>query len=175
MRKNKKGPYILLGILTMVIVFLVGTRYGQRVEQTNKTIDVLLSITPTQSPTPIVVPTITYTTFIHKNCVLSLLYPSSLDHVKESSHGAILSGSNGQMIDFVCGSRLLVDPLLTSDTHYAASSSVQLGSQTVRAYTSETTSSFIAYNPITGLSVYMKASNELLPLLVRSLQWKRTE
>ena len=49
--KNK--PYLLLIVLTIVLAFILGVRYGQRVEKTNKTIDYLLTITPTpRQPTP---------------------------------------------------------------------------------------------------------------------------
>jgi len=48
---NKKtSPYIFLAILVGVLLFILGTRYGQQVEKTNKTIDYLISIPPTKAP-----------------------------------------------------------------------------------------------------------------------------
>ncbi|GAB4219576.1 MAG: hypothetical protein Fur009_6380 [Candidatus Microgenomates bacterium] len=36
----------------IILVFIIGVRYGQKVEKANKAIDYFLSITPTKKPTP---------------------------------------------------------------------------------------------------------------------------
>lgn len=52
-KRQKIGPYLLIITLLLVITFIVGVRYGQRVEKANKAISYILSITPTKvSPSP---------------------------------------------------------------------------------------------------------------------------
>jgi hypothetical protein len=48
--KNK--PHLLLIFLAVILAFILGVRYGQGVEKNNKTVDYLLSITPTHSSSP---------------------------------------------------------------------------------------------------------------------------
>lgn len=48
----KKTPYIFLAILFIILAFILGARYGQRVEKTNKAIDYLISLPPTKAPLP---------------------------------------------------------------------------------------------------------------------------
>lgn len=43
---------ILIVFLLIILIFILGFRAGQKVEKTNKKIDFLLSITPTNKPTP---------------------------------------------------------------------------------------------------------------------------
>ncbi|MDH7475926.1 MAG: hypothetical protein QHH09_00440 [Microgenomates group bacterium] len=49
-----KKPYLFLVFLIVVLSFVLGVRYGQQVEKTNKFIDYLTSLSPTKpsSPTP---------------------------------------------------------------------------------------------------------------------------
>ena len=88
MKKKRLSPYIFLLLLIFILVFAGGVQYGKKVEKANKTIDYLLSITPTKSPTPFIAPTITYSRFEHEGCALSFLKPSYVDIKKESSISA---------------------------------------------------------------------------------------
>jgi hypothetical protein len=63
----------------------LGVRYGQKVEKTNKVIDFILSITPTQSPTP--TPTIGYQQYKSPRWGLKFKYPDNLI-LKESTRQA---------------------------------------------------------------------------------------
>lgn len=48
----KTKPYLFLFFLIVILVFILGVRYGQRVEKNNKIVDYLLSITPYPTYTP---------------------------------------------------------------------------------------------------------------------------
>jgi len=47
----KPQSFILITILLLILFFILGFRAGQKVEKTNKTIDYILSLTPTPKPT----------------------------------------------------------------------------------------------------------------------------
>lgn len=92
---KKLGPYLLLFILAIVLVFVLGIRTGQRVEKNNKTINYLLSLPPTKPP-------LEFKTYTHKGCGLSFLYPSYLS-VKTSSISALFSESDTVKLEINCG------------------------------------------------------------------------
>jgi len=50
----KIKPYLFLFFLVVILVFILGVRYGQRVEKNNKVVDYILKITsyPTYTPYP---------------------------------------------------------------------------------------------------------------------------
>lgn len=85
MNKNKIGPYIFIAILVIVLFFILGVRYGQKVEKTNKTIDYVISLTPAKNPTP---PPIGFKPYSSKVCGLSFLYPDTLSLDKEATDTA---------------------------------------------------------------------------------------
>ena len=78
----KSKSVILLTVLIVILAFIIGFRYGQKVEKTNKIVNFILSITPTNippSPTPI-----SYKEYKSKKWGLKFTYPTNLE-VKESS------------------------------------------------------------------------------------------
>lgn len=52
----KTKPYLFLFFLVVMLAFVIGVRYGQRVEKNNKVVDYLLSITPYPTYTPFPLP-----------------------------------------------------------------------------------------------------------------------
>ncbi|MFA5770185.1 MAG: hypothetical protein WC894_01660 [Patescibacteria group bacterium] len=48
----KLKPFLFLFFLITILVFILGVRYGQRVEKNNKVVDYILSITPFPTYTP---------------------------------------------------------------------------------------------------------------------------
>jgi len=46
----KPKTYVFLFIIITILTFILGVRYGQRVEKANKAVDYLLSITPSLTP-----------------------------------------------------------------------------------------------------------------------------
>lgn len=67
-------PYLFITFLLIVLVFILGVRYGQRVEKTNKTITYLISLTPSPQPTagPLVSPE--FIKQVNKECGVQFLY-----------------------------------------------------------------------------------------------------
>lgn len=48
----KIKSYIFLVVLVVVLFFILGVRYGQKIEKNNKVVDYILSITPYPTYTP---------------------------------------------------------------------------------------------------------------------------
>lgn len=141
--RQKSGPYILLTVLVVVLVFIVGVRYGQRVEKTNKSVSALLSIPPTK-PQPTQV-SVTFKTYSGKACGAQFLYPSNLDLAKESSASVQLVKNDVVVLDLNC---------------VASPSAVSKDKKLE-----------IKLNPQTGKKVYFSLSEDLLPLFATSLKF----
>lgn len=86
----KSAPYLFLFSLALILVFILGVRYGQRVEKTNKAIDYVLKLTPTRSPvTPTPTP-IQYATSEGRIWRIKFIYPSFLKLREDASHSAVI-------------------------------------------------------------------------------------
>ena len=48
----KIKSYVFLFVMISILIFILGVRYGQKVEKNNKAVDYLLSITPYPTYTP---------------------------------------------------------------------------------------------------------------------------
>ncbi len=140
---RKKGPAILLVVLTIILVFILGVRYGQQVEKTNKNLSTLLSITPTK-PQPTQA-SLTFKTYSGKACGAQFLYPSTLNVIKESSTSVQLTEKKTVLVDLTC---------------VASPSAVAKGKKLE-----------IRLNPQTGKNVYFSISEDLLPLFTTSLKF----
>lgn len=147
---KKKGPWIVLLILFLILIFVVGVRYGQQVEKANKVIDFVISLTPsppTQTPTPA---PIEYKTYIGKQCATQFLYPSYIKLIKEASDSARFEQNNEVKIQYSCA---LKDPKYATDSAALVNKSF--------------------YNSLTGRTVYFNLEKGLLPLIERSITFKR--
>ena len=78
----KIKSYVFLFVITLILIFILGVRYGQNVEKNNKVVNYLLSITPTPKP-PTPTP-VKYKGYKSKKWGLKFTYPADLE-VKESS------------------------------------------------------------------------------------------
>jgi hypothetical protein len=79
----KIKSYLFLFVLIVILAFILGVRYGQKVEKNNKVVDYILKITPTApvpSPTPI-----KYADYKSKKWGLKFTFPNNLE-VKESTN-----------------------------------------------------------------------------------------
>lgn len=87
----KLKSYLLLFVLIVILFFILGVRYGQKVEKTNKTINYILSITPRISPTSPPTPTpIKYATYESKlKKINKIIYPSGLKIKEDATTSAI--------------------------------------------------------------------------------------
>ncbi len=84
----KTKPYIFLFVLLLILFFILGVRYGQKVEKNNKVVDYLLSL---PSPIPPISPTpITYKEYKSKKWGLKFTYPDNLQVVESSKSAEIL-------------------------------------------------------------------------------------
>lgn len=147
--RNKSGPYILLFILAVILVFIIGVRYGQRVEKANKVVSSLLTITPTRKPTE---PPLEFKTFENKTCGITFLYPSALSVQKEGSVSAVLGKNKKHTIAFSCEK---ANPFGTTSDVATESGQIILKK----------------FNPQNGRTVYFLLSEELSPLLETSLKF----
>ncbi|MFN4212771.1 MAG: hypothetical protein ACK4FL_02290 [Microgenomates group bacterium] len=84
----KAKSYLLIFSLTLILTFILGVRYGQKVEQTNKVINYLLSITPT-TPPPTPTP-FKYATSESKIWKVKFIYPSFLKIKEDPTRGAVI-------------------------------------------------------------------------------------
>src|SRR3989344_2576673 len=87
----RKGPYILLVVLLLILFFILGVRYGQRVEKANKEIAQLLKITPLQQPSP--TKPVSYLNYTNAACDLEFVYPSNYKILKEQVESASFSSN----------------------------------------------------------------------------------
>lgn len=108
MNKSKLGPYIFIAVLMVVLFFILGVRYGQKVEKTNKTIDYFISLTPAKSPTPV---PIGFKLYLNKICGLSFLYPSTISLDKNATDTAEFLQDNKLKIKIDCAKKI-VSPTL---------------------------------------------------------------
>ncbi|MFA6081330.1 MAG: hypothetical protein WC741_02895 [Patescibacteria group bacterium] len=84
----KIKSYIFLVVLLLILFFIFGVRYGQKVEKNNKVVDFVLSITPTPpppTPTPI-----KYTEFKSKKWGLKFTFPNNLEIKEDATAPAVL-------------------------------------------------------------------------------------
>ena len=83
----KSTSYLLLVLLGLILFFILGVRYGQKVEKANKIINYVLSITPTQVPTPT---PFKYATAESKIWRIKYMYPDFLKFKEDSTKSAVL-------------------------------------------------------------------------------------
>ena len=96
---KKLLPYFFLLFLVIILVFIIGVRYGQRVEKTNKTIDYVLSLTPTKpvtSPKPV-----EYKKYVNSTCGIEFLYRSTMTK-KESTVSAVFTEDGEEKLEIDC-------------------------------------------------------------------------
>lgn len=100
---KKAGPYIFIVTLVIVLIFVIGVRYGQKVEKINKETSYLLTKYPMLSPTPTSSPT-EYKTIVLKTCGISFLIPNTLTIDRETSSSAKISDVKKEVLFVDCDS-----------------------------------------------------------------------
>lgn len=91
----KSKSYLFLFILLLVLFFIMGVRYGQKVEKTNKAINYLLSITPSPRRNPPKADEggstpIQYATSESKIWKIKFTYPSNLKIKEDPTKSAVI-------------------------------------------------------------------------------------
>lgn len=156
-------PYIFLAFLFAILLFILGVRYGQRVEQVNKTIKYLVSIPPSPTLQPTGAP-VTFSDYSHPGCALSFLVPNTLEKVKESSTSALFSDINKQLKIALSCEKI---PFIQSKSERI----INLN-RTIRSFETETkdTRSYRFYHSITGKVITLTITKQYLPLIQKSLE-----
>lgn len=109
---GKKGPVLLISLLVTILVFIVGMNYGKKVEEADKTIRYVLSLTPSAKPT-VINTQISYEEFINELCGFTFLYPNNLTIQKQASTEALLK-SDTESIEVSCDKEVKLDTTLAS-------------------------------------------------------------
>lgn len=189
---KKNVPYIFLLLLIVVLIFLGGVKYGKKVEETNRVIKYILSITPTQTPTkPTAIPN-GFKMFTDDRCGIEFLIPDNLSTRFDIS-GMLpiewINASKKTEITYWCetygdipeGGLITVIPTYTPkvafekfyDIPLTATDSMMLNSKKVTYYKSTIESGLIAIkfiHPISGKFIGISVSKRLYPLLKQTLQ-----
>jgi hypothetical protein len=143
-----KKSIIFLLVLGFVLIFILGVRYGQRVEKTNKAVNFMLSLPPTKSPPP-TTPPLEFKTYISKDCGISFLYPNIMTVKKETSSSATIKDGK-EFISFDCGKTAISEPTVSSQYLVV-----------------------IKTNPKNSKKIFFILGKSLQPLLEKSLEYLR--
>ena len=165
MPKKKSLPYIFLAFLCAILLFILGVRYGQRVEQTNKAISYLVHLPPSPPVAPTLSP-LGFSTYTHSLCGVSFLIPNLIERKNESSTSALFSSQE----------KKLAMALSCEKKPYLQQKDEKIVFiNTLRAFETATpgATSYRFYNPKNGLVVTTTASKEYLPLLQSSLSFTK--
>ena len=163
--KNRITPYLFLIFLTVLLFFILGFRYGQKVENTNKMTQLLVSIppSPTSQPTS---PPLAFKTYRNEGCGISFLYPASFSLEKESSVGAIFFGKKAAVLSLDCTKKESVNTLSATNP-----AKLKFQNQTISAQEEGNRYVFDLKNPITYITTTLSIDKSLYPLLEKSLEF----
>ncbi len=165
MVKGKLGPYLLIVFLLLILVFVGGVRYGQKVEQANKFINYLISLSPTHPQTT--PPPLQFATYKNEVCGLQFLYPTSLKKEKESSFSAQLTQEGKLALGFNCDSQRV----LPSKEGNIATEEIKLLDKKIMANNDDGLLSFSIKNPQNYKTVSFSVIKSLFPILETSLKF----
>ncbi|GEM_PF-1996003 len=168
---QKRGPVFLLTFLFLILMFIVGVRYGQHVEQANKQINALLSIPPTKAA-PTTGP-VGFKTYAHQGCGVQFLYPNSVFVSEEASQSARLTQNETIAVSFSCEK---TDPfLLDLKTQKVSTEEALFQNKKIPVQLVKTGGATVEYfsllNSITGKTVYFAVDKAFYPLLESSLKF----
>lgn len=175
----KKRSYIVLALLFLILAFIGGARYGQRVEQVNETISFIVSITPVQittTPQPID-NFVKYNQYTHAGCSLRFLYPDILS-VKDSSISGTLKEEKAKnvQITFECSSRKdVLDKKV--DLAKVSTVSAQFQKRNLQMYKREVNKqNYFVFNekhPYKNMYIQYTVKENILSLLEKTLEYVR--
>ncbi|MBI4225937.1 hypothetical protein HY612_02385 [Candidatus Roizmanbacteria bacterium] len=175
MRLKKKSLIFLL-ILFIILIFIIGVRYGQRVEKTNKIVDYLISLPPTQTPQPTQKP-LEFKTYTNKLCAIEFTYPSNFAKLEESSKSARFSDGI-QPLTFDCNEdnkikRIFENPQnATAEAKFKNKSILIKIKPEIRLIVGlKPIWVFKLVNPLNKKNIYFEISQPLYPLLEKSLEF----
>jgi len=150
----KKGPLFLIVFLLVILFFILGVRYGQKVEKVNKTMNYYLSLPPSQPPatsTPL-----KFENYSLKGCGIKFLYPTNLKIEAEATYSALFSENKKEAININCEAKNKLAKILGDNK---------------TATTEGNMTTFKVFNSINGKYVYFSLTNSLYSLINSSLKF----
>jgi len=166
---KRKAPYIFLSILLLVVIFLIGVRYGQQVELVNKNIKLLISLPPSPPLKP-TTPPLQFTQYSHKGCFLSFLLPNLLEKTQEGSFSAVFaeekSGKKQLAISLSCSKNNEITPA------FPLPSPIRIQSTTLYPKTVNNMFVLEFKHPLKQLYLSLSIKKDLFPLLQKSLSFE---
>lgn len=167
MNLGKKGPYILILLLVIILIFILGVQYGKRVKIADTAISILLSISPSPKPSPL--PLTKYSSYTHKDCKLSFLYPSYLKLESESSQEAKFNSADKKQFVLLNCPKKISQPTTSTDSASITIDGVRAQHmEKVNNKGISTTS--ININSVPPIELIM--NKELEPLIITSIELK---
>ncbi len=162
---SKIGPYILIGLLTLTLIFILGVRYGQKVEKTNKFIEYAISL-PTPQLQPTTIP-LAFNTFTHQECGIKFLYPLSLEIQTNASESAVLTEENKPAMQITCSDALIQPP----EKENIETEEMQLKNKKIIADVINGQLSFNLIHPVNGKTLSVTIAKNLYPLFEKSFEF----
>ena len=153
-----------MAVLFVILAFILGTRYGQKVEQTNKAINYLISLPPTKPP-PTPIP-LEFKTYENKVCGIRFLLPSTINIQYESSRSAKFNENGVMTFQFDCRPAIGL-----GDDEKIATQEIKFQNKKILAGKSADSVRFIVSNPKNGKSIYVNINQSLFPLFEKSLEF----
>jgi hypothetical protein len=170
MKHTKKLPYIFIAVLVFILTFTIGVQHGKNVEEKNKVIKYVLSITPTRPPTPTVEAKLVFQTFKHEGCGIQFLYPSTLKEAANSSDSASLNQQTNPGITFRCDKQNT-----DGEKKPVASASVELKSKKIFVEVKKGASHdyfiFQTKHPTKNTYLHFTIDKDIYPLFEKSLEF----
>lgn len=160
--RSKMLPSMFLVSLFCILLFILGLRYGQHVEQINQTTSFLANISPSPTSSPTAIP-LAFLPYTHATCGASLLIPSQLLKTQESSSSAVFSTVNKKLaIALSCEKKLFIQNNNEKRTLL----------NTLPAFETMTqdTYSYRIYNAKIGRILTLTTTKEFLPLLQKTFE-----
>lgn len=159
-------PYVFLGLLAIILFFVIGVRYGQKVEKANKTISYLISIapTPTALPRPTEAP-LAFEPYRHSGCGVDFPRPLTFKIEKTSTDEAVFTENGKTVMSFACPKNLAAPKAAPSPA------CLTIDTQRLACTRENGTVSFTAYNPVNGKRILFHAGENLIPFLEDSLKF----
>lgn len=165
-----KKPIIFLFILLIISFFIIGVRYGQRVEKVNKIIDYALSLPPSPTLQPTQEP-LEFKTLTIKQCSLQFVYPNFLNPEKETSTSAVLTKENQSQIEVYCSKNDAIIEIL--DDKDISSEEIIFKAKKIQAKSIQKNevSVFRFIHPGSGKTIYVSIAKSLFFLFEKSLEF----
>lgn len=165
-----KKPFIFLFILLIIFFFIIGVRYGQRVEKANKIIDYALSLPPSPTLQPTQVP-LEFKTLTIKQCSLQFVYPNFLNPEKETSTSAVLIKEKQKQIEVYCSKNDAIVEILDDKDISAEELTFQGKKIQVKSIQKNEVYVFRFIHPESRKTIYVSIHKSLFPLFEKSLEF----